>query len=122
MGFCMSIVEHRSRPWMLGSAGPGSRIQAVTDPTGAVAGLALHHQECDPGVGAASHTHDFEELITVIEGTAEVWLGEQRQIIGPGTTVFIPAGVDHGFVNAGSGLLKLQFVIAANQLRATFLP
>jgi quercetin dioxygenase-like cupin family protein len=118
----MSIVEHRSCPWVPGSAGHGSRIQAVADPTGAVAGLALHNQECDPGVGAASHTHDFEEVITVVEGTAEVWLGEERQIIGPGTTVFIPAGVVHGFVNAGTGLLKLQFVIASNQLRATFLP
>jgi quercetin dioxygenase-like cupin family protein len=118
----MSIVEHHVCPWGPGSAGRGSRIRAIADPTGAVAGLTLFHQECDPGVGAASHTHDFEELITVVEGRAEVWLGEQRQVIGPGTTVFIPTGVVHGFVNAGTDLLKLQFVIAANQLRATFLP
>ena len=89
----MSIVEHRSRPWVPGSAGRGSRIQTVANPTGAVAGSALHNQECAPGVGAASHTHDFEELIIVVEGTAEVWLGDQRQVIGPGTTVFIPPGL-----------------------------
>jgi quercetin dioxygenase-like cupin family protein len=118
----MSIVEHRRCPWVPGSAGRGSRIQAVADPTGAVSGLALHNQECAPGVGAASHTHDFEEVITVVEGTAEVWMGERRQVVGPGTTVFIPTGVVHGFVNAGPGLLKLQFIIASNQLRATFLP
>ena len=117
----MSIVEHRQCPWAPGSAGQGSRIKAIADPTGQVAGLALHHQECEPGVGAATHTHDFEELITVVAGTAEVWLGEQRQVIGPGTTVFIPTGVAHGFINVGDTLLQLQFVIAASQLRATFL-
>lgn len=118
----MSIVEHGRRPWTPGAAGHGSRIRFVADPTGAVAGLAFQHQECDPGVGAPSHTHAFEEVLTVIAGTAEVWLGEQRRVVGPGTSVFIPTGAVHGFVNVGTGVLQLQFIIAANQMRATFLP
>ena len=118
----MSIVEHDSQPWVPGSAGNGSRIRLVTDPTGGVSRLALGSQECAPGIGAASHTHTFDEVLTVLEGTAEVWLDERHQVIGPGTSVFIPNGVVHGFVNVGPGLLKLQLVIASDSLQATFLP
>ena len=118
----MSIVEQSGLPWVPGSAGQGSRIQFVSDPTGGVSGLTLGNQECAPGVGAASHTHAFEEVLTVLEGTAEVWLGEQRQVVGPGTSVFVPTGAVHGFVNVGTGLLKLQLVIASDRLEATFLP
>jgi quercetin dioxygenase-like cupin family protein len=118
----MSVVEHSSQPWSPGAAGRGSRIQFLADPTGGVSGLALQNQECDPGVGGPSHTHEFEEVLTVIEGTVEVWLDAQRQVVGPGTSVFIPTGVVHGFVNVGTGTLKLQFVIASNQMRASFVP
>jgi quercetin dioxygenase-like cupin family protein len=118
----MSVVEHSSQAWVRGAAARGSRVQFLADPTGGVSGLALQNQECDPGVGAPSHTHEFEEVLTVIEGKAEVWLDAQRQVVGPGTTVFIPAGAVHGFVNVGTGRLKLQFVIASNEMRATFLP
>jgi quercetin dioxygenase-like cupin family protein len=117
----MSIVEHSSQPWAPGAAGRGSRIQFVADPTGAVSGLALQNQECDPGVGIPSHTHEFEEVVTVLEGTAEVWLDARREVVGPGTTVFIPTGAVHGLVNVGTEPLKLQFVIASNRMRATFL-
>ena len=79
--------------------------------------LAFFH----PGVGAPSHTHEFEEILTIVEGTAEVWLDNARQVVGPGTTIFVRTGAIHGFLNVGSGPLKLQAVIAATELRATFL-
>ncbi|MBV8713862.1 MAG: cupin, partial [Chloroflexi bacterium] len=38
----------------------------VVDPTGSVAALSFFDQECEPGVGAGSHTHEFEEILTVV--------------------------------------------------------
>jgi quercetin dioxygenase-like cupin family protein len=116
----MSIVEHSTLPWHGGSARSGSRIQFVVDPTGAVAGLSLLIQECRPGIGAASHTHDCEEVLTIDAGTAEVWVGEARQRVGPGTSIFIPRGAVHGFTNVGDSLLRLRGAITALELRTTF--
>ena len=116
----MSIVEHKQQPWA--ERRPGSRIQVIADPAGAVNALALLHQECEPGVGAPSHTHEFEEILTIVKGAAEVWVDTERHVIRPGTSVFVRAGAVHGFVNVGDGPLILEGVIAARELRATFLP
>ena len=116
----MSIVRHQEQAWS--DRRPGSRIQVITDPSGAVNALALLHQECAPGIGAPSHTHEFAEILTIVEGAAEVWVDAVREVIGPGTSVFVRAGAVHGFVNVGAGPLRLDGVIAARELRATFLP
>ena len=115
----MVIVKHNGQVW--DERRPGSQLQRIVDPTGSVTGLALFNQECRPGTGAPSHTHEFEEIVTILEGTAEVWVDDARQVVGPGTSVFIRTGAIHGFVNTGSGPLKLQAVIAGTELRATFL-
>jgi quercetin dioxygenase-like cupin family protein len=116
----MSIVEHSTQTWTERRA--GSRLQLIVDPTETVNGLALLNQECEPGVGAPSHTHEFEEILTILAGAAEVWVGDQRHVIGPGTSVFVPTGSIHGFVCVGDAQLKLQGVIAARALTASFLP
>ena len=41
-------------------------------------------------------------------------------VVGPGETAFVRRGAVHGFINVGSGVLKLEAVIAATELRATF--
>ena len=115
----MVIVEHNGQVWK--ESRPGSQLQLIVDPTGSVTGLALLNQECLPGAGASSHTHEFEEILTILEGTAEVWVDNARQVVGPGTSVFVRTGAIHGFVNVGGEPLKLQAVIAGTELRATFL-
>jgi mannose-6-phosphate isomerase-like protein (cupin superfamily) len=47
------------------------------------------NQEYRQGVGALSHTHEFEEILTIVEGTAEVWMDNKRSVVGPATTVFV---------------------------------
>jgi quercetin dioxygenase-like cupin family protein len=36
--------------------------------------LCIFDQFCDPGLGAPIHSHAVEEVLEVIEGTAEIWL------------------------------------------------
>ena len=115
----MSIVEHQAQPW--NARRPGSRLQMIVDPTEGVHGLALLNQECEPGIGAPSHTHEFEEVLTIVAGAAEVWIGDNRQVVGPGTSVFVPTGAVHGFVCVGDTRLRLQGVIAARELVSRFL-
>ena len=46
------------------------------------------------------HTHPTrEELIYIISGRAEQWVGQKHQILGPGEMAFIPKGEVHGTYN-----------------------
>ena len=59
------------------------------------------------GVVAPMHRHNSNEQILVLEGHAEVRIGDWRQCLGPNDCVWIPAGVDHGYSNVGEGDLRL---------------
>lgn len=46
------------------------------------------------------HPH-MEEIIYVISGTAEQWVEQKKQILGPGESAHIPTNIVHGTYNAG---------------------
>ena len=72
----------------------------------APAGLCVLEQWCDPGAGAPMHAHaNAEELVGVLEGTAEFSLGEGRSVARAGDSVLLPAGGRHSFRNSGDGVL-----------------
>lgn len=56
-----------------------------------------------PGVTFPPHRHPGEELIYVTEGTFEYVVGGRPVTVGPGGTLFIPAGTVHSARNAGAG-------------------
>ena len=118
----MPFVEQNPIPWRQNR--PGSRIRTITDATGSAAPtadhLALIEQICEPGIGAPMHWHDFDEVLEVVEGTAEVWIGEERRTVGPGVSAFMPAGVRHGFRNIGQVLLRIRGAFAARELVTYF--
>jgi quercetin dioxygenase-like cupin family protein len=53
-----------------------------------------------PGQILPRHSHEHEhEVFDVLVGTGTVWLDGEAIKAGPGTTIFVPAGVEHGFEN-----------------------
>src|SRR5579875_3238357 len=48
------------------------------------------------------HNQDQEEIYFVVEGAAEMCLGEQRQMLHAGQAVYIPPKVFHQLTNTGS--------------------
>ena len=55
-----------------------------------------------PAKGHDFHYHaDQEELIYVLSGTLEHWIDREKRILGPGDSVFMPAGVVHATFNVG---------------------
>jgi oxalate decarboxylase/phosphoglucose isomerase-like protein (cupin superfamily) len=80
----------------------------------APAGLCVLEQWCDPGTGAPSHVHaNAEELIVVLEGTAEFSLGDARPVARAGDSVLVAPGRPHAFRNAGAGTLHTLAVFDA---------
>jgi quercetin dioxygenase-like cupin family protein len=65
-----------------------------------------------PGTGHNFHKHpDQEEVIYVLEGSVEQWLGRDKRLLSPGDSVFIPADLVHASFNTGSSPAKLMAIL-----------
>jgi quercetin dioxygenase-like cupin family protein len=114
----MTIIDHASQPkeeWR-----PGVLTRMVASAATGTAQLAIFEQWCDPGLGAPAHLHAVEEVLTVLEGEAMVWVEEERRQLTAGQTAVIPAGRKHGFHNTGKGILRVQAILASPVFEAAY--
>jgi quercetin dioxygenase-like cupin family protein len=66
-----------------------------------------------PDHGHNFHKHpDQEEVIYVIEGQVEQWLEQNKRVLGPGDSIFIPKDVVHASFNTGKTTAKLLAILA----------
>src|SRR5258707_525362 len=72
-----------------------------------------------PGTRAPAHFHPVEEVLTVREGEAEMWLDEARVIVYAGQSLIVPARRMHGFRNSGTTTLHIHAVLASPIFEAT---
>lgn len=64
----------------------------------------------DPNGGQVPwHNQDQEEIYFVVEGRAEMCLGEERQILEAGQMVYIPPTVFHQLTNIGDTPLRMIY-------------
>lgn len=62
--------------------------------------LLMVRATMEPGRSHPFHEHPKrEELIYVLSGRAEQWVGTERRVLGPGEMAFIPKGMVHGTYN-----------------------
>ena len=62
--------------------------------------LLLVRANMEPGRSHPFHTHpNREELIYILSGRGEQWVGRDHKILGPGEMAFIPKGEVHGLYN-----------------------
>ena len=67
----------------------------------------------DPGGGHAFHKHPRqEEVIYVIEGSVEQWREDEKRLMHPGDSVFLPAGAVHASFNTSDRRAKLLAILA----------
>src|SRR3712207_7481631 len=57
-----------------------------------------------------------EEVLTVLAGRAEIWIGEEHAALTTGQSVIVPAGHRHGFHNTGETVLHIEAILAAPML------
>lgn len=59
------------------------------------------------------HRHpEMEEIIYVLEGTAEQWVEKEKRLLGPGEMAHIPTNVVHGTYNTGQGTLRFLAILS----------
>lgn len=75
--------------------------------------LVLCRVYMPPGEGHQFHRHPaLEEIIYVVSGTAEQWVGEERRLLGPGEMAHIPKDLIHATYNGGSETLEFLAILS----------
>jgi len=107
----MKAITHRDDAWEAWRPGVESRM-LVSARNGAVQ-LCIFEQWVAPGVGAPTHRHPVEEVLTVREGEAEMWIDGEHMTLSAGQSLIVPAGRLHGFRNSGTSKLHIHAVLAS---------
>jgi mannose-6-phosphate isomerase-like protein (cupin superfamily) len=98
---------------------PGVETRMLVSAVNGAAQLCIFEQWVAPGVGAPTHAHPVEEVLTVREGEAEMWIDAQRVTVSAGQSLIVPARRNHGFRNSGKVMLHLHAVLASSIFEAT---
>jgi mannose-6-phosphate isomerase-like protein (cupin superfamily) len=98
---------------------PGVETRMLVSAQNGARQLCLFEQWVAPGNGAPTHTHPVEEVLTVCEGEAEMWLDHERATVKAGQSLIVPAGRLHGFRNSGTVTLHIRAVLASPVFEAT---
>ena len=114
----MSVIDHAAQAKEEWRAGVITRMR-ISALTGANQ-LCIFEQWCEPGLGAPTHLHAVEEILTVIAGSAEVWLDDQSMNVSTGQSLVIAAGHPHGFKNTGEDTLHVQAILASPVFEAAY--
>jgi len=115
----MNLITHEEQEVVDWRQGVATRM-LVSAVTGS-AQLCIFEQYCDPGLGAPTHLHAVEEVLTVVAGTAEIWVGGDKIQAGAGHSVIIPAGMKHGFRNISENdILHMRATLASPIFEASY--
>ncbi|HWV48580.1 MAG TPA: cupin domain-containing protein [Microbacterium sp.] len=85
------------------------------------ADVSYFYVENQPGEGPGLHWHPYSETWVVLEGTARITRGSESFDAVAGDTATVAAYVPHGFVNAGTGVLRILCIHASAIMIQTFL-
>ena len=114
----MRVLDHNGQALEEWRPGVKTRMR-ISALSGSVQ-LCVFEQWCDPGKGAPTHLHAVEEVLTVMEGTADVWVEDETVSVSAGQSVVVPAGRKHGFRNSGTGTLHVMATLASPMFEASF--
>ena len=73
--------------------------------------FAVGNVTLDPNGGQVPwHNQEQEEVYFIVEGTGEMCLGNERQVLTSGQAAYIPTGVFHQLTNIGSTPLRMIYI------------
>ena len=76
--------------------------------------------EVPPGCRLPRHTDSAEEVIVVLEGSADVTVGDERDDVCAGGIALVPECVAHEVRNAGDAPLRFVAVYASTDVVTTY--
>lgn len=83
--------------------------------------LVLCRVYMPPGEGHQFHRHPaLEEIIYVLRGTAEQWVGEERRLLTAGEMAHIPKDLIHATYNGGDDTLEFLAILSPAEYEGPF--
>jgi quercetin dioxygenase-like cupin family protein len=81
---------------------------------------AVVYFELEPGHRLGTHTDSAEEILLILEGTAEVSLGDEEGRLSAGEMALVPAMVPHGLRNVSEETVRVVGFSPGNVVVSTF--
>ncbi|HZG63410.1 MAG TPA: cupin domain-containing protein [Rubrobacteraceae bacterium] len=81
---------------------------------------AVVYFELDPGHRLGTHTDSAEEILLILEGEAEISLGDEQGRFSAGEMALVPAMVPHGLRNVGDETVRVVGFFSSNVVMSTF--
>jgi quercetin dioxygenase-like cupin family protein len=78
---------------------------------------------CEPHKRIGRHVHSAKEVLLVLEGTAEVSVGDEQARLSAGAIALIPAGPPHEPLSVGSDTVRcVAYLLSATALHTWEVP
>jgi quercetin dioxygenase-like cupin family protein len=106
--------------WSDDDASVRVRFGVLEDASTGTAASALFYFEVPEGRRTPRHTHTAEEVVLVLDGEAEGFVGEARRRVSAGDTVVIPSHAWHGFENVGRDTFRFLGFFASGAMVHVF--
>lgn len=107
-------LQHGEMPWCTVEWMSNAEIVGAKE-------ILLVRATFQPGQVHKFHSHPGrEEIIYVLEGVAEQWVGREKRRLGPGEMAHIPKNTPHATVNAGSMPLKFLAILSPVEAAGDF--
>jgi quercetin dioxygenase-like cupin family protein len=104
----------------LAPTAPGLRVSFPLHSATGTASTATVLFELDPGAELGVHTDSAEELLIVVQGTAEARVGEEVGRLETHGVALVPPMAPHGLRNVGDDVLRVLGTFSASTVVSTF--
>jgi quercetin dioxygenase-like cupin family protein len=99
---------------------PGLRVGFPIHSATGAASTATVLFELDPGAELGVHADSAEELLVVVQGTAEARVGEEVGRLETHQVALVPPMAPHGVRNIGDDVLRIFGTFSASTVVSTF--
>jgi quercetin dioxygenase-like cupin family protein len=99
---------------------PGLRVGFPLHSATGTASTATVLFELDPGYELGLHTDSAEELLVVVQGTAEARVGDEVGRLEKHQVALVPPMAPHGLENIGNNVLRVLGTFSASTVVSTF--
>lgn len=114
----MPIIDHSTQP-MPTPVDKRSSRSLVSSQDGATS-LTIQEVVVDPGANERLHTHPTDEAIMIMEGSVQLFIGDDVQTVRSGYTMLAPPGVPHKVVNNTWIAAKMLVICPTDNIETHF--